>query len=218
MKLRTKAGIVAATAAVAVGAVAFVSPSFAHGANDQRPTQSEGMRSHADHNHASVEASITGIPSDITSLRDAVKGAYYVAYKLDDATLPSVEPTEGGRFIGVKPVHEEGEAMGKPDVSSGEFVGELSYRAGSEEGTTYFGLYPADGSDPVLVTVSVDADGVATATASAELSLSYSAEVADSAPEIGPGKMGHREGKGPKGPGHGMRGHGDRGPAQAPNA
>ena len=210
MKMNRKVIAAAAVSAVLVGGLAFAVPGLAHGlGNRDQDSRSEGRYSErAEHIRVALESTITEIPVDVTELRDVVKGAHFKAYKLDSAVLPTTEPTEGGHYVGIRPERAEDGTMTIPEIVDGKISANLGLMAGSSEGTSYFALYPSDGSEPILVTVTVDAAGAATATASKNLTVSYDAEVATATPEMGhKGKrFGHGEGHG-KGKGHrGMRG------------
>lgn len=217
MKFNTKVLAIGATSAALVGGLAFAAPSIAHSesANSSFSGENCDQGSHA---HVELEATITGIPSELSNLRDVMRGAYFTGYELDSATLPEAQPTEDGRFVPVRPDRSEFEMGSRPTVEGEQFSGELGLRADSEAGTSYFALYPSDGTDPVLVTVVVDETGAATATASAELSVSYDETAAAEAPQFGhKGDKGHPGGKGMRG---GFRGgHGPAPQAEVtPNA
>lgn len=211
MKLNTKVLAVSATSVALVGGLAFAAPSLAvtDSTTSSTTTSQECERGLGrEHVHAELSATVTGIPSDVTDLRSAMRGAYFTAYKIDSATLPATQPTEGGKVIGVRPEHRDETTNVAPEIVNQRFVGELGLRASTEAGTSYFALYPSDGSAAVLVTVVVDADGVATATSSKDLSVSYSVDVAATAPELGhKGDRGHRGDKGMRGGFRGGHGH-----------
>ena len=204
MKISKKAIAATAASAALIGGLAFAAPGLAHGIQDRdRDSKTESQHfERAEHNRVSLESSITEIPVDVTELRDAVKGAHFKAYKLDSAVLPAAEPAEGGRFVGIRPERNEDGTMTMPEITDGTITANLGLKAGTAEGTSFYALYPSDGSEPILVTVTVDAAGVATATSSQALAVSYDAEVAAAAPEMGhKGKRGghgkgHEEGKG----------------------
>ncbi|MDP4756622.1 MAG: hypothetical protein NWR78_05700 [Aquiluna sp.] len=213
MKMNRKVIAATAVSAVLVGGLAFAAPGLAHGIGDRdRDSRSESQHSEgAEHSRVTLESSITQIPSEVTELRDAVRGAHFKAYMLDSAVLPVSEPAEGGRFVGIRPERAEDGTMVLPEISDGSLTANLGLKAGATEGISYYALYPSDGSEPTLVTITVDAAGIATASASKALTVSYDAEVAAAAPEMGPrGKRGgHGEGHG-KGKGHReMRGEHD---------
>ena len=210
--MKTKTKIVAATAATLVaGAAIYVLPASAHErqGNIGESGSATFMQDHQDLDHATLSATVTGIPTTVTDARDAGRGAYFTAYKLDDnaTAVPATEPTDGGHRMGVRP---ELAADGTfSDVISGtSFTGVVGLHADSD-GTSVYALYPSDGSSPVLVTVTTASDGTVSATASASLSVAYSDTVAAEAPAFGPG---NGMGKGPGGHHEGMRGgHGPRG-------
>ena len=88
--LKRKAAIAAGAATVL--ALAAATPSFAHmrdGMNDSSATTKVA------HAHATVAATITAVPTTITDVREAARGAKFVAYKLDAAAteLPATQPT-----------------------------------------------------------------------------------------------------------------------------
>jgi hypothetical protein len=133
----------------------------------------------------------------VTDVRDAARGAKFVAYKLDAAAieLPATQPTTGG-----KPLKVMGTA-----IIDGVMTGTLKLDAGAASTTTKYAIYNAAGA-ATLVTVTVDAAGVATATAATSITAAY---VAPTAPAMGEGKgvkvergehMGVHKGKG-----HGRR-------------
>lgn len=186
--LKRKAAIAAGAATVL--ALAAATPSFAHmrdGMNDSSATTKIA------HAHATVAATITAVPTTVTDVRDAARGAKFVAYKLDAAAteLPETQPTTGG-----KPVKVMGTA-----ITDGVLTGTLRLDAGAASTTTKYAIYNAAGA-ATLVTVTVDAAGVATATAATQITAAY---VAPTTPAMGEGKgvKGERgEHKG-KGKGHG---------------
>ena len=214
MKTKSKIAI-AVTASLAVGAMAFTLPSLAHESEGTDFTQTgiergmHGDRPDAgkmskEHNFVTLPASITGIPADVTGLREAAKGANYEIYRLaSDATeAPATKPTTGGHLVGVHPVIDANGELVIPEITAGEVTGSLGFRATHAEGVLVFALYPSDDSSPVLVTVTTDSAGVATASATEAISLSYDADTAANFEPRGqkPGKRGHK----------GMRDHGSQ--------
>lgn len=204
MKKQTKIAIFIAAIAT-TGSLAFALPSLAHDRGSMGEGKSSCQQAPQMRNHAELPITVTGIPADVTTAKDAGKGANYTVYKLADgeSALPSTQPTEGGRTIGAHPERNADGTISEPVITAGELVGELGFPAGEAGTTSYFALYPSDGGLAVLVTVVVDADGVATASASADLSVAYSADVAAAAPEKG---QGHRGDKGQGKGGHGKMG------------
>ena len=204
MKKQTKIAISIAAIAT-TGSLAFALPSLAHDRGSMGQGTSTSQQAAQMRNHAELPITVTGIPSDVTSAKDAGKGANYTVYRLADgeSTLPATQPTEAGRTIGAHPERNSDGTITEPVISAGELIGELGFPAGEAGSTSYFALYPSDGGAAVLVTVVVDADGVATATSSADLSVAYSADVAAAAPEKG---QGHRGDKGQGKGGHGQMG------------
>jgi hypothetical protein len=220
MKIRSKISI-AATASLAVGALAFTLPSLAHdaqGPNSANPGIEHGMRGERpnasemreEHSFATLSATITGIPAAVTELREAVKGANYEVFRLEgQATeVPATKPTSGGHVIGVRPAVIVNGDLVRPEIKAGEVTGNLVFRATDAEGVQVFAIYPSDDSSPILVTVTTDAAGVAAASAAETLSLSYDADAAASFAPRGdkPGKSGGPHGK------LGMNGDRDHGP------
>ena len=203
MKMNKKVIAASAVSAVLIGGLAFATPGLAQGAADRdRDHSGQGQHSQmAEHNRVSLESTITAIPVEVSELRDAVRGAHFKVYKLDSAALPETEPTEGGRFVGIRPDRADDGTLVMPEISGGSVTANLGLKAPETEGTSYFALYPSDGSEPVLATVVVDAAGNATASVSQDLTVAYDAEVAAAVPEMGPkGKRGgHGEGKGHRG-------------------
>ena len=192
MKIKSKIAI-AATASLAVGVLTFALPSLAH--DSQGPNGSEpkierdmhGDRPNAgqmkkEHSSATLSATITGIPADVTELREVVKGANYELFRLEPGATaaPTTKPTTGGHVIGVKPVLDANLDVVVPGIAAGAVTGNLVFKASPTEGVKVFALYPSDESAPILVTVTTDASGVATASATGALSLSYDADDAAS--------------------------------------
>lgn len=200
----------AATASVVVGALAFALPSLANDRSSEAGANSGSERSHSQMDRgsfASLSSTITGIPETITDLGEAVKGAHFEIFRLEDGvtSLPATKPTTGGHIIGIRHSHDaEGNDVAT-EIVNGSVTADLGFRASREEGVTRFAVYPSDGSAPVLVTVTTAADGTATAVASGSLDVSYDSTVAANAPAD---DHGNKMGKGP-GFGKGDRdGHG----------
>ena len=184
--LKRKAAIAAGAATVL--ALAAATPSFAHmrdGMNDSSATTKVA------HAHATIAATITAVPTTITDVREAARGAKFVAYKLDAAAteLPATQPTTGG-----KPVKVIGTS-----ITDGVLTGTLKLDAGAASTTTKYAIYNAAGAG-TLVTVTVDAAGVATANAATALTAVYAAPTM---PALGEGKsvksdrgmkLGHKRG------------------------
>ena len=222
MKTKTKIATAAAATLVA-GAAIYVLPATAHdrggsfnpsGARFGTSSSSATIPMHQGLDHATVSATITGIPSSVTSSHLASHGAYFTAYVLGDTatSVPVTEPTTGGRRIGLMPERNEDGSF--TDVLTGStLTGVLGFHADSD-GTTKLALDPSDGSAAILVTGATDADGNVSAVASKSLTVAYSDTVAGEAPEMGPrgdkgmGRGGDHGGKrgghGPRGGGHGM--------------
>ena len=188
MKTKSKIAI-AAGASLAVGALTFALPSLAHdsqGPNSSEPKIESGMHGdrpnasemRKEHNSATLSATITGIPADVTELREVVKGANYEIFRLEAGvtTAPTTKPTTGGHLVGVRPVLDANLDVIMPEITAGTVTGNLIFKASPIEGVEVFALYPSDESAPILVTVTTDTTGVATASASEALSLSYDAD------------------------------------------
>ena len=214
MKLKSKIAI-AATTGLAVGALTFALPSLAHdpqGPNNSKPKIEGGMHGdrpnasqvRKEHSSATLSATITGIPADVTELREAVKGANYEIFRLEAGVseVPTTKPTTGSHVIGVRPVLDANLDLIIPGITAGTVTGNLVFKASPIEGVEVFALYPSDESAPILVTVTTDASGVATASASQALSLNYDADDAASIEPRGK-KLGKAEHKG-------MRNHGQQ--------
>jgi len=209
MKTNSKIAIAAAATLLAGAAVASL-PAAAH---DNGASSSSSSTERADHAHATVSATITGIPSTVTSSHQASHGAYFTVYQLSASatSVPATEPTTGGKRIGLRP--ERGAT--EPAITGSTLTSTLRFHAAST-GTSKYALYPSDGSAAILVTVSVSDAGVATVTSSRPLTVAYSATVAAEHPVRGhdgagkgDGRKGHGdEGRGGKG--HGGKGHGPR--------
>jgi hypothetical protein len=206
MKKNSKIAISAAATLLAGVAVASL-PAAAHdnGASS-RPTSSQK----ADHAHATVSATITGIPEAVTSSHEASHGAYFTVYQLSASatSAPATQPTEGGNRIGVRP--ERGAAV--PAINGSTLTATLGFHA-DVAGTSKYALYPSDGSAAILVTVSVSDTGTATVSSSRPITVAYSATVAAEHPVRNHDEAGHGKrdsdkrdgGKGHRGKGHGPR-------------
>ena len=208
MKTNSKIAIAAAATLLASAAVASL-PAAAHDNGASSSTSTEK----ADHAHATVSATITGIPSTVTSSHQASHGAYFTVYQLSASatTVPATEPTSGGKRIGLRP--ERGAT--EPAITRSTLTSTLRLHAAST-GISKYALYPSDGSAAILVAVSVSDAGVATVTSSRPLTVAYSATVAAEHPVRGHDGAGKRDGgrghgdEGRGGKGHGGKGHGPR--------
>ena len=211
MKKKSKIAI-AATAAITAIALAISLPSLAHNGRDKPGERGGiGVEAHKESAHgkmmskgsfASVSVAITNVPSDVTSLREAAKGANFGVYRLaDDATglpetKPEAKPEAKSRTIGIKPAIDETGNLELPEIIDGDIQATLSFKTAGEEGVKKFAVYPSDGSDPILVTMTTDAAGATTLKSSADLTVSYSEKVAATFEQWkmkkgGHGKMGH---------------------------
>jgi hypothetical protein len=207
MKKKSKIAI-AATAAITAIALAISLPSLAHNGRDKPGGRvGIGVEAHKESAHgkmmskgsfASVSVAITNVPSDVTSLREAAKGANFGVYRLaDDATvLPETKPEATSRIMGIKPAIDETGNLELPEIIDGDIQATLSFKTAGEEGVKKFAVYPSDGSDPILVTMTTDAAGATTLKSSADLTVSYSEKVAATFEQWkmkkgGHGKMGH---------------------------
>lgn len=209
--MKTKSKIAIAAAATLLAGVAVASlPAAAH---DNGASSSSTANQRANHTHATVSATITGIPATVTSSHQASHGAYFTVYQLSASatSVPATQPTAGGKRIGVRP--ERGAA--EPAITGSTLTSTLRFDADST-GTSKYALYPSDGSAAILVTVSVSDAGVATVTSSRPLTVAYSATVAAEHPVRGHDGAGKRDGgrghgdEGRGGRGHGGKGHGPR--------
>ena len=207
MKKKSKIAI-AATAAITAIALAISLPSLAHNGRDKPGERGGiGVEAHKESAHgkmmskgsfASVSVAITNVPSDVTSLREAAKGANFGVYRLaDDATvLPETKPEATSRIMGIKPAIDETGNLELPEIIDGDIQATLSFKTAGEEGVKKYAIYPSDGSDPILVTMTTDAAGATTLKSSADLTVSYSEKVAATFEQWkmkkgGHGKMGH---------------------------
>ena len=202
MNKTAKVGI-AALAVVATGSLGLALPALAHD-RGERASSSESRQTHSteEHNRVTMDATIVGVPEDVTEARDAHKGAHFTVYLLDsDATsVPDTEPAEDGRRIGIRPITLDAGSPTRTEIEDGTLSGLLGFRAPTEAGVTKLALYPSDGTSPVLVTITVDGEGNATATSSDPLSVNFSADVAEERGDRGhPGLRGgkHRGHMGP---------------------
>ena len=199
--MKTTSKIAVALASTLVAGAAFASiPAIAH----DRATNSSTSSSHVEkreHAHATISATITGIPASVTSSHQASHGAYFTVYQLSASAtaLPATEPTTDGHRIGIRPAKGSAE----PVITGSNLTATLGFPA-EVAGVSKYAVYPSDGSAAALVTVSVSDTGVATVTASKALTVAYSATVAAEHP-VGP-REGERGGKG-----HPDKRDGDRG-------
>lgn len=218
MKNKSKIAL-AATASVVVGALAFALPSIAHEGGQGSGPKAGEERGHSKMdkaNFAQLSVSITGIPETVTEVRDALMGAHFEIFRLDEqaTALPSTKPETGGHMIGIRPMKDAEGNKVVPEIVNGEVSSYLGLRSNRQEGVTRFALYPTDGSAAILVTVTTDALGVSTAVSSSPITVSYdeavAAEAAANKPAAGKGM---RMNKGPGfGKGHSPRDGSDRGP------
>ncbi len=208
MKTNSKIAIAAATTLLAGAAIASL-PAAAQDNAASSSTSSAVERPDHDHAHATVSATITGIPATVTSSHEASHGAYFTVYKLSASAtaVPASEPTTGGKRIGVRP--DRGAA--DPVISGTSLTATLGFPA-DVVGISKYALYPSDGTAAILVTVNVSDAGVATVTSSRPLTVAYSATVAAEHPVRGHDGAGKRDGgKGFGGEGRGGKGHGGKG-------
>lgn len=200
MNKNLKRGLVFAASAAAIASLALSAPAQAH----DRGSESGISKSQGAHAHATVSATVTGIPSSITSSKVAHHGAYFTVYQLasTQTTLPASQPTTGGKQLRVYPATPGSTST----ITNGTLSGVLSFR-GVASSTVRYAVYPSNGGSAVLVTVVTDANGVSTISKSGSLTATYSQSVADAAPskgeEMGKGhRGGHSDGHrgGHKGP------------------
>lgn len=203
---KTTGAAIALAAAITAGGVAMAIPSQAASSSDSASVgQYQGER--GDHTHATISATVTGIPSTVTSSRDVALGAYFSAYVLaDGATAPATAPSDSHRIhVGKGRGHDSATA-----ISGSTLTSELRLRGGLAGTTTRVALYPSDGSAPAIVTIKVDQNSVVTVTSSKPLTVAYSAAVAaeskaNKAYDSDGHGRGHRDGDGD---GRGHRGDG----------
>lgn len=206
MKTKSKIAIALASTLVA-GAALSTLPALAQDSATSSPSSSSSFEKR-DHSHATISATITGIPSTVTSSHEASHGAYFTVYELSASAtaLPAAEPTTGGHRIGIRP--DRGAA--EPVINGSTLTATVGFRA-ETAGVSKYAVYPSDGSAAALVTVTVSDAGIATVTSSKNLTVAYSATVAAQHLDGGP-REGDRGGKG-----HGGRGHdGDRDGSKGP--
>lgn len=187
-----KRGAVIAAGAATVLSLVVAAPSFAHSKTAADGTSSSSTK--VAHTHASVAATVTGVPSTVTDTHAAEHGATFEIFTLDAAAtaLPATKPTTGGKTIHIK----------GGTLANGTVTGELKFHGGAASTTTKYAVYASSGAS-ALVTVTVDAAGVATATSSAALTATYDAAVAAAHPAKGDKVA---DGSKPAGKGHG-KGH-----------
>ncbi|WP_296631123.1 hypothetical protein [Rhodoluna sp.] len=169
-----KRGAIIAASAATVLSLAVAAPSFAH--ENKARISSSSSESKSVHIHATVAATITGVPTTVTTAYSAAKGAKFVAYPLaaDATALPATQPTTGG-----KPLKETGTTL-----TAGVLTGTVSFKLHAVGTTAKYAVYNAAGVGSFVVVTS-DAAGVATATATPALTAVY---VAPTAPAFGEGK------------------------------
>jgi hypothetical protein len=197
MKTNSKIAIAAATTLLAGAAIASL-PAAAQDNAASSSTSSAVERPDHDHAHATVSATITGIPATVTSSHEASHGAYFTVYKLSASAtaVPASEPTTGAA---------------EPVISGTSLTATLGFPA-DVVGISKYALYPSDGTAAILVTVNVSDAGVATVTSSRPLTVAYSATVAAEHPVRDHDGAGKRDGgKGFGGEGRGGKGHGGKG-------
>ncbi len=210
MKTNSKIAIAAAATLLAGVAVAAL-PAAAHDNATSSSTSATAGKS--DRAHATISATITGIPATVTSSHEASHGAYFTVYQLSASatSVPASEPSTGGKRIGVRP--DRGAA--EPTISGSTLTSALRFHA-ETAGTSKYALYPSDGGAAILVTVTVSDAGVATVTSSRPLTVAYSATVAAEHPVRDHDGAGKREGgkghggEGRSGKDHSGKGHGPR--------
>lgn len=206
MKNTTTAAI-ALAAAITAGGLAMAIPSQA-ASTSESATAGAYQQERGDHTHATISATVTGIPSSVTNSFEVGMGAYFSVYELADGeSAPASAPTESRRIhvgIGRGPGDEVA-------VNSSTFQSTLRLPGVDNSTTKRFALYPSDGSAPSVVTIAVDASGVAKVTTSKALTVAYSATVAADSklnrPEHGKDGRGHGDERGHRGEG---KGKGDR--------
>ncbi|MEY4994954.1 MAG: hypothetical protein RLZ65_803 [Actinomycetota bacterium] len=205
MKNTTTAAI-ALAAAITAGGLAMAIPSQA--ASSESAAAGSYQQERGDHSHATISATVTGIPSTVTNSFEVGLGAYFSVYELADGqSAPAVAPTESRRVhVGMGRGHGDQVA-----VSSATLTSDLRLPGVDNSTTKRFAFYPSDGSAPSVVTIAVDANGVAKVTTSKPLTVAYSATVAADSklnqPEHGKGR-GHGDERGHRG--GGVTGKGDR--------
>lgn len=199
---KTTTAAIALAAAITAGGLAVAIPSQASSSDSATVGQRNFER--GDHSHATISATVTGIPSSVTSSREVSLGAYFSAYVLaDGATAPATAPTESRRIhVGQGRGHDSAVA-----ITGSTLTADLKLRAGLAGTTTRIALYPSDGSAPAIVTVKVDANSVVSVTSTKPLTVAYSATVASASKAD---MANHRDGDGRGHKGEG-RGHSDGG-------
>lgn len=170
MKAKTKRSAIAVIGATSILAFAVATPSFAHdraaagSTSSSTTTEVEAVK-------ASVAATITAVPTTVTSAKAAAHGTQFVVYKLaaDATAVPETQPTTGGKRIHVK----------SGTLTDGTLTGTLELKGGVAGSVTNYAIYPTDGTTAIFATVAVDATGtVATATTSADVTAVYTAPTA----------------------------------------
>ena len=214
MKKTFKRNAIAAAGAATILSLVFASPSLASSHSVKKASSSSSSSSSGSNTwsanqgapelkgtFAKLAATVTGVPSTVTTAMAAGHGAYFTVYVLDAAATaaPATAPTTGGIRLEVR----------GGTLATGTLTGDIPLKGGAASTTTKYAIYPSTtGGTAIFATVTVDAAGVATVTSSGTLTAAYDATVAASAPAFGPGdgkggprdgKGGPRDGKGPKG-------------------
>jgi hypothetical protein len=185
MKLKTKRSAIAVIGATSILAFAVATPSFAHDRVSGSSTETSST-TEVEAVKATVAATITAVPTTVTSAKAAAHGTQFIVYKLgDDATaVPATQPTVGGKRIHVK----------SGTLTDGTLTGVLELKGGLAGTNTNYAIYTADGATAIFATVTVDATGtVATATTSADVTAAYTAPTAKAA-KAQKGKHGKKHG------------------------
>ena len=195
MKNTTGAAI-ALAAAITAGGLAMAIPSQA--ASTSSPSVGNHQHERGDHTHATISATVTGIPSTVTDSHQVAMGAYFRAYVLAEGeSVPATAPSSSRPIhVGMRGHHDD------VAVSGSTLTSDLRLPGGTPGTTTKVALYPSDGTSVITVTIAVDSNGVATVTSSKPLTVAYSATVAAEskanmpARHLGEGRGHSKDGKG----------------------
>lgn len=212
MKKNSKRNLVAAAGAATILSLVFASPSMAASHSVKKASSSSSTSTTATGTttatgqkadrqaklgvFAKLSATVTGVPTTVTTAEAAHLGAYWTVYALDATAtaVPATQPTTGGVRVDI---HDG-------TLATGTLTGTIPLKGGAASTVTNYAIYPSTGGAAIFATVSVDAAGVATVTSTATATATYDAATAAAAPAkgaMGEGKQGKGgKGKGPKGP------------------
>ncbi len=144
MKKNTKRNIVAAAGAATILSLVFAGPSMAashKAASSQSGSststgstwQAEQPKMHGA--FAKLAATVTGVPTTVTTAQAASRGAYFTVFTLDSAAtaVPTTKPTTGGINLDIH--------FGT--LATGTLTGDIPLKGGANGSTTKLAIYPS---------------------------------------------------------------------------